>query len=280
MNDFSNIIIDSKFNGKITALDKVMNNTPPSVTWESRTIIDNLLGGSISKKSLIAIVGGTGDGKSLLLCHLASRFSEDKKVLYLSFENTTENDCDRFRVCAELYAQMKPNNIGYLNIFESEVGTGEIGKWQVGYLDRIIFEGQWDVVCIDAWQNSFDTIDQEKISTVGNELMTKLSNLMYKTNTPIFFTWQSTKSANGKNLSDMSMEDLSGSAGVGRYATEVFFLKREKDQIPGKSQASKSHRKIKLLKTRGSKNARWDDPIEDLEISGRFCVCPVVIEKV
>lgn len=268
MSSFESIVIDSNFGGKIKSLKEVMDTTPPPVIWHTRTIIDELLGGGLSKKSLVALVGGTGDGKSLLLAHLASRFSEDKKVLYLSFENTSENDCDRFRQCAKLYYQFNAENIGYLNIFESEIES--ISKWKTEYIERIVFKGAWDVVCIDAWQNSFDTVNQEEISKVGNELMTYLRNLMYKADTPIFFTWQSTKSANGKALKDITSEDLSGSAGVGRYATDVFFVKREKDD----SEKTKiSHRKIKLLKTRGSKNARWDNPIADLELPGYFTVC-------
>ena len=274
--NYEDIIIDSSFNGRIRGLDEIMKNTPPSTLWQTRTIIDDLLGGGISKKSLVAIVGGTGDGKSLFLVHLASRFSEDKRVLYLSFENTSENDCDRFRHCAEIYRQFKAENIGYLNVFESEIG---FEKWKANYIDRVILENTWDVVCIDAWQNSFDDIRQEDVARTGNEMMTILRNIMYKTNTPIFFTWQSTKTANGTPLKDISMEDLSGSAGVGRYATEVFFIKRERDEVKAEGIKSFSHRKIKLLKTRGSKNARWDKPIEDLEITGRFTVVPVPIEK-
>ena len=274
--NYEDIIIDSSFNGRIRGLDEIMKNTPPSTLWQTRTIIDDLLGGGISKKSLVAIVGGTGDGKSLFLVHLASRFSEDKRVLYLSFENTSENDCDRFRHCQDIYRQFKAENIGYLNVFESEIG---FEKWKANYIDRVILENTWDVVCIDAWQNSFDDIRQEDVARTGNEMMTILRNIMYKTNTPIFFTWQSTKTANGTPLKDISMEDLSGSAGVGRYATEVFFIKRERDEVKAEGIKSFSHRKIKLLKTRGSKNARWDKPIEDLEITGRFTVVPVPIEK-
>ena len=60
---------------------------------QTDSLLDDLTGGDgLSKESLTLLIGGTGDGKSLLLTHLASKMSETKKILYVSFETNFSND--------------------------------------------------------------------------------------------------------------------------------------------------------------------------------------------
>jgi len=248
---------------EIKDVDFLVENTSEPEFWETDTVIDSLTGCGLSKKSLTILIGGTGDGKSLLLTHLASKMSNKRKILYISFENTNEIDSTRFKDCTQIYEDMNMNNITYVNILEEEL-KGKF-KWQTSYFRKLIFEEHcdYDVICVDAIQTTIDAVEQDEIHRVGNVLMKELYKIALTSGLPIFLTWQSARTASLRKMNDITLDDISGSYGTARYCTEAFFIKRDIET---------HSRKLKLLKTRGSKNARWDDPIIDLELSLRFSV--------
>lgn len=229
--------------------------------WETNTILDVLTGNGLSKDSLTVLIGGTGDGKSLLLTHLASKMSEDKKILYVSFENTSKVDNSRFKDCKNVYENANHKNIHYVNILDNEMDDKI--KWQNKYLIPLVMEEKYDLVCIDAIQTTIDAVEQDEIHRVGNVLMKELYKLVLNSRTPMIVTWQAARSTAGKKLKDVTLDDISGSIGTVRYCTNAFFIKRDGDEYS---------RKLKLLKCRESKNARWANPIVDLELSLDFSV--------
>lgn len=229
--------------------------------WDTNTILDTLTGCGLSKDSLTVLIGGTGDGKSLLLTHLASKMSEDKKILYVSFENTSKVDNSRFKDCKLTYENANHKNIHYVNILDNEMDDKV--KWENKYLVPLVMEDKYDLICIDAIQTTIDAVEQDEIHRTGNVLMKELYKLVLNSRTPMIVTWQAARSTAGKKLKEVTLDDISGSIGTVRYATNAFFIKRD-----GESYS----RKLKLLKCRESKNARWTDPIIDLELSLRFSV--------
>lgn len=229
--------------------------------WETDTILDVLTGNGLSKDSLTVLIGGTGDGKSLLLTHLASKMSENKRILYVSFENTSKVDNSRFKDCKNVYPNANHKNIHYVNILDNEMD--EKIKWQNKYLIPLVMEEKYDLICIDAIQTTIDAVEQDEIHRVGNVLMKELYKLVLNSKTPMIVTWQAARSTAGKKLKDVTLDDISGSIGTVRYCTNAFFIKRDGDEYS---------RKLKLLKCRESKNARWSDPVVDLELSLEFSV--------
>lgn len=222
------------------------------------TILDELTGNGLSEDSLTILVGGTGDGKSLLLTHLASKMSENNKILYVSFENTMKVDNSRFTRCKEIY-KSKHENIHYINILENEMADKL--AWRNEYLKNLILEDNYDLVFIDAIQTSIDAVNIDEIHQVGNVLMKELYKLVLFTHIPMILTWQASRNSAVKKMDAISYDDISGSIGTMRYCTNAFFIKRD-----GGS------RKLKLIKCRESENARWNDPVVDLEMSLRFSV--------
>lgn len=238
---------------------ELMDNETEIEFWKTDTLLDDLTGDGLSRKSLTVLIGGTGDGKSLLLTHLAGKMSESKRILYVSFENTSEVDASRFRDCAEIYEHFNKKNIHYVNILDNET-DGKV-NWDNKYMIPLVLEEEYDVVMVDAIQTTVDTVSQDSIHTIGNELMKNLYKLVLSSRIPMIASWQAARSAAGKKLEGITLDDISGSIGTVRYATNAFFIKREDGS-----------RKLKLLKCRESKNANWDNPIVDLEMSLRFSV--------
>lgn len=242
-------------------IDELEGIEPEIEFWNTNTIIDTLTGCGLSKDSLTILLGGTGDGKSLLLAHLASKMSSEKRILYISFENTSKVDASRFRDCKETYEGCNHKNIRYVNVLDNEMSDRV--KWQNKYVELFAKEEKYDLICIDAIQTTIDKVDQDEIHRIGNELMQELYKLVLNSKTPMLLTWQASRTSALKKLKEITLDDISGSIGTVRYATNVFFIKRDNET---------HSRKLKLLKTRESKNARWDDPIIDLELSLRFSV--------
>ena len=245
----------------IEDVNVLIKNTPAPELWETNTIIDDLTGCGLSKKSLTILIGGTGDGKSLLLTHLASKISGHHKILYISFENTKEIDAVRFKDCLNVYSDCNLKNITYINVLEEELkGTF---KWSLKCLPKLIEDYDPELICIDAIQTTVDSVEQDDIHKIGNILMKELYKIALNNSLPMMLTWQSARTSSLRKLKEITLDDISGSYGTARYCTEAFFIKRDGESFD---------RKLKLLKTRGSKNARWENPIEDLEMSMRFSV--------
>lgn len=238
------------------------DNTPEIEYLKTNSVIDFLNGDGLSKKSLTILVGGTGDGKSLLLAHIAYKLSEQYRVLYLSFENASEVDAARFRDCEQLYPNSKPQNVMYINVLEEGL-AGRI-KWDISLYGKLVGEEQYDFVCMDALQTTIDGIEQNEIHRQGNILMKYLYGYSLTKGVPLIMSWQASRESAAYKLDKVSQTDISGSYGTARYCTDMFYLKRETD-------GNKSSRKIKLLKARGGKNAKWGR-IWDLELSGGFSV--------
>lgn len=229
--------------------------------WETNTVLDVLTGCGLSRDSLTVLIGGTGDGKSLLLTHLASKMSENKKILYVSFENTSKVDNSRFKDCKNVYEHANHKNIHYINILDNEMEDRV--QWSNKYLTPLVMEEKYDLVCIDAIQTTIDAVEQDEIHKTGNVLMKELYKLVLNSRTPMIVTWQAARSTAGKKLKEVTLDDISGSIGTVRYATNAFFIKRDGESY---------NRNLKILKCRESKNARWADPVIDLELSLRFSV--------
>ena len=88
---------------KSETAQSLIDNTPDPSYWETDTVIDKLTGCGLTNKAVVLFVGGTGDGKSLLLTHLAVKMSYTKKILYLSFENAADVDSVRIKDCLKVY---------------------------------------------------------------------------------------------------------------------------------------------------------------------------------
>lgn len=243
----------------ITTVSEISETEQEIDFWSTHTLIDELTGCGLSKDSLTVIIGGTGDGKSLLLAHLASKMSTENKILYVSFENTSKVDASRFRDCETIYSNANHKNITYFNVLDNEMS--EKVRWDNKYMQNLINDSNYDIICIDAIQTTVDTVDQDEIHRVGNSMMKDLYKLVLATHKPMIVTWQAARTAAGKKLENITLDDISGSVGTVRYCTNAFFIKREDGS-----------RKLKLLKARESKEARWDNPVVDLEMSLRFSV--------
>ncbi|CAL27095.1 DNA repair protein RadA [Staphylococcus carnosus] len=82
---------------KVTKLNQVQNETTPRIKTSSPEF-DRVLGGGIVQGSLVLIGGDPGIGKSTLLLQICSALSQNKKVLYITGEeslNQTKLRADR-----------------------------------------------------------------------------------------------------------------------------------------------------------------------------------------
>ncbi len=254
--------IEDPFAGvKIASGRYIVDNTPEPEWIETGTCLDTLTNCSITKSSLVLLIGGTGAGKSVLATHLACKMSSTRKILYLSFENKVDMDASRMRICEKQYPDCNLNNITYLNVVEEEIKSGF--KWQFAYLLKLLEKEEYDAVFIDALQTSIDSIEQDKIHSEGNKMMRILYKIAVQQNIPFFITWQGSRTASVKK-EEVTLNDTSGSFGSTRYSTEVIFLMRDK--------ASKGKRILKLLKTRGREGINWEEPYFALEETGKFSV--------
>ncbi|MCB6970473.1 AAA family ATPase, partial [[Eubacterium] rectale] len=72
---------------KVTKLNDVQHESTPRIHTSSRKF-DRVLGGGIVQGSLVLIGGDPGIGKSTLLLQICSALSQNKKVLYITGEES------------------------------------------------------------------------------------------------------------------------------------------------------------------------------------------------
>lgn len=207
----------------------------------SNTRLDKLCGG-FSRNGVHVFAGGSGSGKSYLLMHLAYRFSiTHDKVCYFSFENDLEEDIERMHEIKGQY--FEKGSFDYYN-YQDLLSKGKVYKND----ELMELLKHYDYVFLDAFQIVYDTASQEGagMHTIGNAIMTELTRLAIENHLIIFMTWQLQGKATKQSKEDMSIEDMSYSMGVSRYAKTVWII----DNRPCKEDKNEKNWTIKLDKTR------------------------------
>lgn len=242
-----------------TVIEREQEGIPSIEYVKTNSILDLHFEEGFMIPSVNVIAGSTGDGKSLMLLHLAYRASVDHKILYVSCENSIQTDYKRIKKIRQTYGDINDNNITYINILDQEFEKDTRVK-DKDIIDLIV-NGNFEMIFIDSYQIMFDKgEDGASLYKVGNELIKTVYGAAVESNTAVFLTWQLVRAKVDK-IDDIDENDISQSMGIVRYATSMFVIKRNKKK--------KNDWKIKLIKSR--EDFIDNDP-KDLLFGGKFTI--------
>ena len=201
--------------------------------------------GGIPNKTLNIALAGTGVGKSLFMCHVASScLLQDKNVLYITMEMAEEKIAERIDAnllnvgiqdIVDLPKPMfstKVNNItkktmGNLVIKEYPTASAHSGHFKA-LLTELSLKKSFkpDIIFVD-YLNIFASSIYKAGSNVNyysyiKEIAEELSGLAVETNVPIVSATQTTRSGYGS--SDVELTDTSESFGLPATADLMFAL--------------------------------------------------------
>ena len=201
--------------------------------------------GGLPSKTLNIALAGTGVGKSLFMCHMASNcLSQGKNVLYITMEMAEERIAERIdanmmnvniKDLAELPKQLFEDKIqkitkktnGKLIIKEYPTASAHSGHFRglikelaikKSFKPDIIFIDYLNICASSRFKNSFNVNSYTMIKSIAEELR----GLAVETNVPIMSATQTTRS--GFSNTDVGLEDTSESFGLPATADLMFAL--------------------------------------------------------
>ena len=204
--------------------------------------------GGLKKKTLSAILAGTGVGKTFFMCHLSSaQLRMGKNVLYITMEMSEEEiatriDCNILDVEIENIGKLNKNDYvtklsrlhektrGELIVKEYPTGGAHVGHFRA-LLNELKLKKDFapDFICVDymnicASQRVKNTAANSY--TIVKSIAEELRAMAVEFDVPIFTGTQATR--NGNNNSDISITDTSESFGT--PATLDFFIAATRTQ--------------------------------------------------
>jgi archaellum biogenesis ATPase FlaH len=206
------------------------------------TFFNKITKGGLPKKSLTVILGGSGGGKSLFLCHhSACCLMQGKNVLYITMEMAEERIAERIDanlldvnlddlvLLSEIeftkkIQRLKNKQIGKLVIKEYPTGQGSVIHFRnllnelnlkKNFVPDIIMVDYLNI-CASARVKGSNANSYTLVKSISEELR----GMAMEFNVPIFTATQMIRSA--LSSSDPSMEDVSESIGT-VFTTDVLF---------------------------------------------------------
>ena len=246
------------------------DNVPPLHFIKTHTWFDYMVGGLL-EGSVTVIAGASGDGKSLASLHLAYALAktfkrDDEAILFVSCENDSRVDFQRKNEAEKFYGY-NGDKILYWNALDND-GTKNTANKMINFNTIIdnIKEGLYKIVIIDALQNMIPPRDEGgSMKVQGDALMDQLVNAAKLSNTTVIVTWQLGRGAKSIDIEDYTVDLLSLSIGVARYASHIYAVKRQKAK---KGQKNGSYWKMRIIKSRTGFNTEEDSI--DLEVMKKF----------
>ena len=202
--------------------------------------------GGVPKKTLNIALAGTGVGKSLFMCHVASSgLTDGKNVLYITMEMAEERIAERIdanllnvpidqletmpkTMFTEKVKQLSSKTSGKLIIKEYPTGSAHAGHFR-GLLNELKLKRQFepDIIFIDY----LNICASSRMKGMGGAINSynyikaiaeELRGLAVEFDVPIFSATQTTRS--GYSNSDVGLEDTSESFGLPATADLMFAL--------------------------------------------------------
>jgi|TARA_B100001093_G_scaffold82311_1_gene73690 replicative DNA helicase len=202
--------------------------------------------GGVPKKTLNIALAGTGVGKSLFMCHVASSaLTDGKNVLYITMEMAEERIAERIdanllnvpidqletmpkTMFTEKVKQLSSKTKGKLIIKEYPTGSAHSGHFR-GLLNELKLKRQFepDIIFIDY----LNICASSRMKGMGGAINSynyikaiaeELRGLAVEFDVPIFSATQTTRS--GYSNSDVGLEDTSESFGLPATADLMFAL--------------------------------------------------------
>jgi len=202
--------------------------------------------GGVPKKTLNIALAGTGVGKSLFMCHVASSaLTDGKNVLYITMEMAEERIAERIdanllnvpidqletmpkTMFTEKVKQLSSKTNGKLIIKEYPTGSAHSGHFR-GLLNELKLKRQFepDIIFIDY----LNICASSRMKGMGGAINSynyikaiaeELRGLAVEFDVPIFSATQTTRS--GYSNSDVGLEDTSESFGLPATADLMFAL--------------------------------------------------------
>ena len=207
--------------------------------------LNKITKGGIPKKSLNIILAGTGVGKSLAMCHMASaNLLDGKNVLYITMEMAEEKIAERIDAnllnvsledLANLPKQMydrklervKGKTSGKLIVKEYPTASAHVGHFR-HLLNELRLKRQFipDIIYVDylniCMSHRIKTGSNVNSYTLIKSIAEELRGLAVEKNVPIMSATQTTRS--GYTNSDVGLEDTSESFGLPATADFMFAL--------------------------------------------------------
>ncbi len=202
--------------------------------------------GGVPKKTLNIALAGTGVGKSLFMCHIASAaLVEGRNVLYITMEMAEERIAERIdanllnvpidqldKLSKDMFttkvADLARKTTGKLIVKEYPTGSAHSGHFR-GLLNELKLKKQFepDVIFIDY----LNICASSRMKAMGGSINSytyikaiaeELRGLAVEFEVPIFSATQTTRS--GYSNSDVGLEDTSESFGLPATADLMFAL--------------------------------------------------------
>ena len=197
--------------------------------------LNKITKGGVPKKSLNIILAGTGVGKSLAMCHMASaNLLDGKNVLYVTMEMAEEKIAERIDAnllnvsledLANLPKQMydrkldrvKGKTSGKLIVKEYPTASAHVGHFR-HLLNELRLKRQFlpDIIYVDylniCMSHRIRTGSNVNSYTLVKSIAEELRGLAVEKNVPIISATQTTRS--GYTSSDVGLEDTSESFGL------------------------------------------------------------------
>jgi archaellum biogenesis ATPase FlaH len=209
-------------------------------------MFNKITNGGVPNKTLNVILAGTGVGKSLFMCHVASSALVDgKNVLYITMEMAEERIAERIdanllnipvdqlesmpkTLFTEKVEQLSKKTTGRLIIKEYPTGSAHAGHFR-GLLNELKLKRQFepDIIFIDY----LNICASSRMKGMGGAINSynyikaiaeELRGLAVEFDVPIFSATQTTRSGYGN--SDVGLEDTSESFGLPATADLMFAL--------------------------------------------------------
>ncbi len=188
--------------------------------------IDSTLNGLV-EGGIHLIAGATGNGKSLLLLHLALNIAKTRQVFYISLENDIRIDNVRFKLAKKQYGITSASFL-YMNGIDTSfvIGRNQEVKKNKTLLDLL---GDYNdaVVVIDGPEYITSGKDGTEMYNSGNDLVRKLQDLCKSNNLTFLLSWQMQRGSNNVKIEDISTDYLSTSIGAPRVASSVWCIKKD-----------------------------------------------------
>ena len=207
--------------------------------------LNKITKGGVPKKSLNIILAGTGVGKSLAMCHMASaNLLNGNNVLYITMEMAEEKIAERIDAnllnvsledLANLPKQMydrklervKGKTSGKLIVKEYPTASAHVGHFR-HLLNELRLKRQFipDIIYIDylniCMSHRIKTGSNVNSYTLVKSIAEELRGLAVEKNVPVVSATQTTRS--GFTNSDLGLEDTSESFGLPATADFMFAL--------------------------------------------------------
>lgn len=200
---------------------------------------DNIVGGII-KGGITVISAASGQGKSMILSHLAFSLSNKYRIKYISLENGEVMDKKRaVKLYNDNIYNSNTDNIDYIS---TEIGS-DLNQI---FSESLVNLDEYDALFIDALDIMIDTAagDGATMYQQGNGLMKCLFEIVKQfPELAIVITWQMNRSADVNKIDDLNQFSIGTSMGIVRYASHVYGIARLNNVTY-----------LKLLKCRDRKN--------------------------